>query len=906
MVTLESEYSAIFSKGTEIEVTSDEEGFRGAWYRATLVEFPPKSAIKKRKRALVEYKYLLSDDGSSPLTEYVDPAYIRPLPPQENTEKEHFELNDVVDAYYRDGWWTGTVRKVLDNGKLRVCFDNPPDVLDFEEEDLRFHCEWVFGKWVRSERQQSTGSIFSPGTAVEVNLDRVENLCDVWLPAIIIKENADGSFFVKYEKQRNGDDAGTVKVTLDSKHIRPTFPCYVDRNYELLEKVDTSYGFGWRAGIITKILHGGRYCVLFKPGNEPKEFIHSELRPHLEWTNGNWISKSKEILLASDNQEQVERAVTGANNPDVGLKFEGSGSGKDNSEDKSPNLTNIRNNQMELSTPCHEDATSDSFPPSKKQIKLSNFNSTIMRSHPNKKLTERNVSETSSHIKKMSNETEEAQSDLVSEKAESKGTRRLRKPGIADQPPSKIESPYLGKRTKTMQQKFGADFQTMDHVKRKGRLTIQVKLPPATATVEQTRSVVATAEELNENYGKKKEVEMPVILGLKANEGVRGTPARNPGLISKNGSLKLMRDQKKNLIDSEGGNSVPRVGGSSQRRKRGRPRKFVVISSRAPEDDGRDHKRAGVATGEIGAEDHTTNETELHTIRRVESAVSRDIPGERMAQVSEIDSATKEVDMAIPVVSNDLVDDDQPLSTWIGGMHSSSVEELRLSSSRTASGLNDARERQIDIVTESSAINNKQGMTTVRNKVLPFVKKSPIWNTIESMEVFQIVSQNPHFRPLGETKEEYREGSAIGFMVTFASLFEKISLLKFNDSRRIFDSTLESLLDLEKHGFDVTVLRGRLNALLSVKIAQEQNLNEIKDIDEKIVELASDNTMLDKELEETKKKISELQEKLESTKLKKEMQDVEISRLLSHVDDMRELVKSVQHDFEKLATAPWK
>lgn len=35
---------------------------------------------------------------------------------------------------------------------------------------------------------------------------------------------------------------------------------------------------------------------------------------------------------------------------------------------------------------------------------------------------------------------------------------------------------------------------------------------------------------------------------------------------------------------------------------------------------GRDHKRAGVATGEIGAEDHTTNETELHTIRRVESA----------------------------------------------------------------------------------------------------------------------------------------------------------------------------------------------------------------------------------------------------------------------------------------------
>ncbi|KAJ0054712.1 hypothetical protein Pint_00824 [Pistacia integerrima] len=336
---------------------------------------------------------------------------------------------------------------------------------------------------------------------------------------------------------------------------------------------------------------------------------------------------------------------------------------------------------------------------------------------------------------------------------------------------------------------------------------------------------------------------------------------------------------------------------------------------------GKDHKRAGIAADETGVKDHRTNETELHALRRVESAaidssivildfmrpflvqgtpihlsVSRDISGERVAQVSEIDSATKEVDMAIAVVSHNSADDDQPLSTWIGGMHSSSVEELRLSSGRTANGLNEARERQIDIVTES---------TPVENKVLPFVKKSPIWNTIESMEVFQIVPQNPHFHPLGETKEEYREGSAIGIMVTFAGLFEKISMLQLNDSRRTFYSTLESLVDLEKHGFDVTVLRGRVNALLSVRVAQEQNVNELKDTEKKIIELTSDNTKLDKEVEETKKKISELQDKLESTKSKKEIQVVEISRLQSHLDGMSERVQSAQHDFEKLATAPW-
>lgn len=35
---------------------------------------------------------------------------------------------------------------------------------------------------------------------------------------------------------------------------------------------------------------------------------------------------------------------------------------------------------------------------------------------------------------------------------------------------------------------------------------------------------------------------------------------------------------------------------------------------------GKDHKRAGVADDEIGVKDHITNETELHALRRMESA----------------------------------------------------------------------------------------------------------------------------------------------------------------------------------------------------------------------------------------------------------------------------------------------
>lgn len=141
-------------KGQEVEVRSDEDGFGDAWYVATVLESPPKSASKKRKMVMVEYKTLVVEDCSTPLTEFVDPRYIRPLPPVDSDSGPLvFQENDVVDARYRDGWWTGIVRKVLEPSRYRVCFDNPPDVIDFDGKDLRAHWKWVDGNWVPAEKQ---------------------------------------------------------------------------------------------------------------------------------------------------------------------------------------------------------------------------------------------------------------------------------------------------------------------------------------------------------------------------------------------------------------------------------------------------------------------------------------------------------------------------------------------------------------------------------------------------------------------------------------------------------------------------------------------------------------------------------------------------------------------------------
>lgn len=154
--------SEIFSKGSQVEVSSDEDGFKGAWFVATVLKSPC-STTKRKGKALVEYQSLLSDDDEKkPLKEYIDEGFMRPLPPAaQATDEQSFELHDVVDAFYRDGWWKGVITKVtvLEDKKSHskrytVVFENPPDQIDFGPSDLRFHLDWTNGIWVRPPKQQ--------------------------------------------------------------------------------------------------------------------------------------------------------------------------------------------------------------------------------------------------------------------------------------------------------------------------------------------------------------------------------------------------------------------------------------------------------------------------------------------------------------------------------------------------------------------------------------------------------------------------------------------------------------------------------------------------------------------------------------------------------------------------------
>lgn len=132
--------------------------------------------------------------------------------------------------------------------------------------------------------------------AVEVNIQK-ENLSDAWFPAIVIKENGDDTFFVKYE---SSDESNHGKVAVDFLHIRASLPPPPQANikYDVLEKVDAFCDFAWRPGLIAKRINDTRYLVYFNRTNEDKIINLSNIRPRVEWKDGKWVSRYQVFSLS--------------------------------------------------------------------------------------------------------------------------------------------------------------------------------------------------------------------------------------------------------------------------------------------------------------------------------------------------------------------------------------------------------------------------------------------------------------------------------------------------------------------------------------------------------------------------------------------------------------------------------
>lgn len=315
-----------FTSGTEVEISSDEDGFRGAWYEGTVVRPIPKKQRRNddddddddssnNLRVLVEYKTLMADKkGKRPLKETMSLVQLRPRPPPE-MRRRRFKVSEEVDANYNDGWWEGVVMEVLSDGRYSVFFRGTRDQLEFEESQMRIHREWANGEWnppfqeggeeedeeklVSTEVKPNNEAAekFSEGSLVEVSSDE-EGFEGAWFAATVVKLLDNGNYLIEYQNLRNNDDTEFLQEETDCLHMRPPPPNIGPfESFKVLEEVDALHNDGWWVGMISKVLKGKKYKVYFKANNEELELKHADIRLHLDWINGKWVRASRALKL---------------------------------------------------------------------------------------------------------------------------------------------------------------------------------------------------------------------------------------------------------------------------------------------------------------------------------------------------------------------------------------------------------------------------------------------------------------------------------------------------------------------------------------------------------------------------------------------------------------------------------
>lgn len=175
--------NSYFKKGAPVEISSDEDDFRGAWFMGTIIN--RSRTNKDKNKVFVEYKTLMSEqDETKFLREKVDIVQLRPPAPRE-MGRRNFGLGDEVDAYHYDGWWEGVITRInqedIVNGddndgdcKYTVYFRGTREELDFGSSELRIHREWVNGNWVPPLEENEDVKIASNTNVEEPSINSVE------------------------------------------------------------------------------------------------------------------------------------------------------------------------------------------------------------------------------------------------------------------------------------------------------------------------------------------------------------------------------------------------------------------------------------------------------------------------------------------------------------------------------------------------------------------------------------------------------------------------------------------------------------------------------------------------------------------------------------------------------------
>ncbi|KAL8142647.1 hypothetical protein V2J09_015679 [Rumex salicifolius] len=755
---------------------------------------------------------------------------------------------------------------------------------------------------------------YSPGTEVEVSLGD-EDSSDIWYPATVIKETRNRSFVVKY---KGSNEAADLTVVVDSLHIRPSPPACVNTTFQLLEKVDAFCNFVWSSGVVTKVLSEGRYIVYFKRTKKEKELRHTDLRLPMMQIHGKWVHSSQDAAVISKPQEN--KNINHGDSRNIRMLLEKSGVVKENKK--------ARNGEQERVKPSGK-ASSDARSVSRMRSEEVTKNGPLLDETCKELKTE-------STPNKIQPSPDEHETHMTP-------TEQLDQSETLELPIAALKVNTCVAQSENGNESLANSAGPRRRPKKRG--------PGRPRRSESGNSESGHASEKKPvadsflNYTQK-----PIVISLPCYSNSQWNKLQSPNTskLPMPEQTEVQEEKKQLQYEVTDGSIANNVNcgnseveglkkeGSVPKRKRGRPFGSLSGGKRKVDETVETPTTLGKSTRRSTRERREVYKSAIDTLKPKEKKLkpTNEILFSTQENQANLEEQAEGVityrirEYAEPVshdVSGNISDEDMPLSTWLGEVHSLPYTKLNSGGNASLSGKVEVKVGQISSVnciketiksnnvdlaqtpqsasqqySTSGRIDDKSMIDVIVNG-LPFIKASPIWKVIESMEVFQQIPQNPHFQPLYNTKEHCREGLAICSMVTFSRLAEDVSKFQFDDPINILEDGIETLSDLERQGFSVELVRSRLIALLSIKRQHEQSYSLAKEIDEEVKERAR----IHQELDEIDKKMAELREKRALTVTEWQKKDTNIGGLQLRFDSVKEALEAAQVEFQMVATAPW-
>ncbi|XP_020084822.1 DUF724 domain-containing protein 1 isoform X2 [Ananas comosus] len=874
-----------FPAGARVEVRSHDDGFRGAWYEATV------AALRRRRRRhlryVVSYSTLVSDaDPSAPLTEAVASALVRPSPPSASASAS-FELHQLVEAFHNDGWWAGVVSAVRNpsSGRYAVSFPNSRELIEFPPSEIRPRMEWVRGEWVPAQDLQVGVPMFNAREKVEVSR-YLDNFSFAWFPATIVKVIGTTNFIVEYENLRACGEEELLTEILDVQYIRPVpyiFP--ESKNFDLSADVEAFCNGGWSAGVVSKVLFGSKYVVKMTRHDidVEMEFDCTQLRFRREWNGKQWIEYS------SKGKNGKSTSVRGM--PSKRRK-------QPRAARRSRLLTTLKTSSNDVSQVTHESHLTNTEMKRNKADECSNgggVESVYSKKRLKKgnleryKLRPRNCLSSSGDSKTLSDLEEKSHCAMRTPECFPSEGNHYELPASEKTPPipnismeSKLEKmnginkSLITRKSSSNQRCKGSANQSKvsDITQASTDHEAQLSLPIAAWRVKAKRKInFQSPEKRKKTPNATKAGSRPRALEKNLNHILRSKESGDPK-HSGEAHDDQVAEKRRRIEDIRASKKDSEAHGVGSK---------VQFAQQV------DDLEEGCTTPqkEYFSEGDGNQLILSPTPLQLSCCLPR-LPGTGVENIFTFDAHVQN--------AGDEVPDGVLLS-----FSKDSVEEV--------CGPDKLPSARIVVADDRDASTCE---TPPENILVPFVKSSSIWESVETLEVFQRMPQQPHFLPLDQYSSEFREGMAIGLMVSFANVVASMSKLSCYDSLALFEEKLKSLGPLEANGFDVRFLRSRLKELIRIKNVQMDCERRKAALQEKIMEKGYDNNQLDGLIGALDGVISEVErnliifrEKRDSLVTQRESNSLEISRLEMDARKAEEAYLAAQQHFNRALVEPW-